>query len=249
MPRLIDNLSDEKKTIALGLIARLREKQFEAIQFNRQLNTYKKQLASVKPELFLSLVLQIIPFQNEVYKLLSETLGIVDHEVLESIKDFFKQEPNSNAISSLLNYSNVINNLIVHTREKQSETSLFESLPEHKRALASTYIQEIRALKPFSDIIQEEVQRWKTRLQDITSIEALDEIDNELSILNTAIMETYNALITPLEDEEVNIALTTFLRANPHLLAQMKAFDFYESLTDDLLFRRGTLQMEIKPSK
>lgn len=241
MPASIDTLSQDKKIIAQKVIDNLNALKPQAIIYNEQINAFKESLSSVgSMQDFFEIVQQIIAKGKEVHKVLDKAMEGMDSETKEAVNEYIGKDDGLTRVVAALHFDKTLSNSIVATKERLSK-NIFNALPEAKKAIVEKFISAVKELKPIADLLDSQKKLLQQRLSEITLASELDKLEEEIIAQDKAISSVYTKMISYPKDEETAGVLMEYLETNHHLLATLKAFDFYESLVDDILAARAEI--------
>lgn len=250
MPTLMETLNQDKQNIARKIIHNLLALETQALAYSEDINGFKARLsASISVEDFFAVVQQIIAKGREVYATLLLATNGMDDEISKAIDEYISNDDKLIGVMDALHFNASLSDSIIVTKERLSEHSLLSGLPAAQKAIVEKFINRVKELKIFADLLVSQKKVFIQRLSNTISLSELDDIEEEIEEQDKVIQSLYADTVTYPEDESTAGALIKYLETNQQILAIMKTFNFYESLADDILAARAKIMSTSSPRR
>jgi hypothetical protein len=232
----------EQKKHVNQIIDNFAEAKIKATAFCDTLNTLQNELhlAKTKDE-FHSIVQKIISEEKKVHVFLSELTKGADEEIMSKVMTHIVCHPHFKNIVTLLNYTEIATKNIITQKELLSLSEASVNLTEEQQTALLVFIKLLKELRPIADLLVNQKERFKEHLHHVNSLDAIDEIENEVEKKSRILASALERLLPYPQDKEVRGKIIEILKTNRHLLTILESFNLSESLMEDILHARATL--------
>ncbi|KTD62943.1 hypothetical protein Lsan_1603 [Legionella santicrucis] len=229
------NEADYKHRAEL-ILQNLDSVQLDIEKYNKELFLLGEKLDKVNsfPEFF-KIVDDVIKTESELDKFLIKEMKGLNQNIRNILIQDIKDKSEFQSFINVLSFNQIITDKILKNKERLSLHLLKEQLPEPKYNLAKNFIHSITVLKPITELIEKQKAHFKTALDSADSMDQVNEIERQIDVQDSDLLEAYQTLINFPEDEQTAEAVINFLEKNQQIKNLMESFDFAESLIDDVL--------------
>ncbi|KTD40157.1 hypothetical protein Lpar_1474 [Legionella parisiensis] len=235
-------LFQEKKKNAQRIIDRFIEAKTKIDACCNTLNVLLNELHMVKEKQEFDNVVQlIINEEKKVHQFLLVLAEETDKDTMSKVRAYMDGLPNFKNVMTLLNYTEIATKNITDKKELLSFQEASSNLNEAQQIELSIFIKKLKELKSIAEILINQKEHFKENLQEATSLDTIDEIEDEIINRSSLINDVLERLLPYPEDELVCEQIIEILKGNRYFLAILEAFNLHESLMDDILNARATL--------
>ena len=208
MPKLIDSLPAGKRVGLLRVIGDLKALAVEADDFNKKIIHYQSMLKqSSSYDEFHDVVKQIVITERAANSCLQSVMIGLDAEMMRALVELAEADETLSMILNAANFSDVLNESIIETKERVSELVVLSLIANDKKGLATSFIDSIKSLKPVADEINAQRVQFVDVLGELDSSDDLDVVEAQIAERDKIISGIYNRLVIFPEDEAVASAL------------------------------------------
>jgi hypothetical protein len=190
----------------------------------------------------------IINEEKKVHQFLLELTKGIDEETMSKVKAYMDNLPDFKNAMTLLSYTKIATENIIAKKELLSLQEASSNLTEAQQTDLSIFINKLRELKSTAEVIESQKERFKKRLHETTSLDTIDEIEDEIQNRDCLIKAALERVLPYPKDEQVGEQIIEILKNNRHFLTILESFNLYESLMEEILNARATLIAMNEPS-
>lgn len=228
--------ANEQDKFKKELIDKINQLKPKASAYSELVINFQKKLASVNSsDDFSVLIQEIVDKGNELNKAIFGSTMSINEETRAEIYKYLKSDKKLTPILNLLFYPDTFHDEFIVTRERLNDKELDNALTKEQSTAIHQCIRDIKALKPMADLLEEQMNVYRVRLEQCSSLDELEDIEAEIQILDNAIQKIYDSMIAFPKDEDTAGKVIDYLEKTPHLQLIMKRFNVLESLNDDVL--------------
>ncbi|MGM9455037.1 hypothetical protein ACTAZI_17075 [Legionella bozemanae] len=238
----MSRLFQEKKKNVNRIIDSFIEAKIKIDAFCDTLNVLQNELrmANAKEE-FDNVVHKMINEEKKVHHFLLELTKGTDEDTLSKVKTYIADLPNFKNVMTLLSYTEITTKNIIAKKELLSLQEALSNLTEAQQTELLVFIKKLKELKPVAELLVNQKEYFKERLQEACSLDAIDKIEGEIQNKNHLITGALERLLPYPKDELVGEQIIELLKKNRHFLAVLESFSVHESLMEEILNARATL--------
>jgi uncharacterized coiled-coil DUF342 family protein len=227
---------NEQDKLKKELIDKINQLKPKASTYSELITSFQKKLASVNSsDDFSALVQDIVNKGNELNQAIFGSTSSINEKTRTEIYAYLEKDKKLTPILNLLFYPNTFHDEFIVTRERLNDKELESKLTKDQVAAVHQCINDIKALKPTADLLEGQMNVYRKRLEQCDSLDDLEDIEAEITILDSGIQKVYESMIAFPKDEDTAGKVIDYLETTPHLQLIMKRFNVLESLRDDIL--------------
>lgn len=244
MVNIFGELNENNRLEASDMLDRLKVFLPKMKQFEQTILELKKQLATVEsePEFFI-LVKKVLNIKNQVRELFASIkFDMQENElVADAVQNYLKDHSKLSALFLGLHPELILKEDIIAVRKKLAARNKFSELSLEKLEIAENFIANLKELKSLANSLLLRIEQLQEEIDHISTSEELDVMENEIEAQKASI-ETYSKLTYP-EDPEILNAIKEFVAQDPELSKTIRTLDLHETLMDDILRKRFSLEI------
>lgn len=228
-------MSNDQQTTLTAIISALKQLKPQIMLFKESMQDFKKRLETVSDESELTTLVQgIDQREKELNQSLHKAAAGMDKALFDAICQQCQSDSDLNEIMAVFHADNSLAHLVTTTRERLGEQTLYAKLSGDELQMAKDFMQRLKQLSSVAQLLDAQKELFRQRLKGAEDAQTVDEIENDMLAQHEGITKVYNAIIFYPDNERVAQALVDYFETNPQLLAVVKAFEFFDSLAQDL---------------
>lgn len=206
-------LFQAKKKNAQQIIDNFTEDKIKIDAFCDALNVLQNKLytANNRDE-FDNVVQMIINEERKVHRFLLELTKGTNEESMSKVKAYMADLPKFKNVMTLLNYTETTTKNIIAKKELLSLQEASFNLSETQQTELFVFINKLKELKPVAELLVSQQNHFKELLHEATSLETIDEIENEIQNRNHLLNGALERLLPYPKDEQVSEQIIEVLK-------------------------------------
>jgi hypothetical protein len=232
----IEGLNDIQSGMAQKIIKNLNALKPQASEYDKKINDFIESLnSSTTKKDYFEIVQNIIVQGQSLHQSIFDSMQYIDSATMKVVKDYADKDDELKPVMNTLNYRTTFYDTIVAKKEQFCIEALKSELPADKFIQFNDFITDIKSLKPISQIIASQKNKFQQSLSDAATLDEIESIESEIALNEVALSGIYQTMVVFPDDEQTAKAVIDFLEDNHHIKSIMKSFNFREALTDDIL--------------
>lgn len=154
----------------------------------------------------------IINEERKVHRFLLELTKGTNEESMSKVKAYMADLPKFKNVMTLLNYTETTTKNIIAKKELLSLQEASFNLSETQQTELFVFINKLKELKPVAELLVSQQNHFKELLHEATSLETIDEIENEIQNRNHLLNGALERLLPYPKDEQVSEQIIEVLK-------------------------------------